>query len=470
MWTLVLLIFVPTFGFRNITNNGVALGLSSIPSWIIVTLLYFLPLSLIFAEMASANEEKSGGIYDWIEVGLGSNWAFIGSWSYFVANLFYLQYVFTRIPIIASWMIFGENRFETAATYIIPVMGIILCILLTLIATRGVKVFSKISDFGGKFTLAMTATFIIFAIVGVVIGKPSATTYTTEALIPKFDTAYFATFAWLLLAVSGAEIGGTYINELENPKKSFAKGVFIATGFIAIAYILGSVALSFIISPKELADAGLRNAEYVVYKMLAESWGLNGGIIIRIYSAILMFTSVAAYVLWIESPVRVMFAEVPEGTFPKALTKKDEKGTLHTALWVQCLIVSFLQLVPLLSIDSMESLFVLITDLTSLSLIVPFMVLAAAYLKFRLDGKEAPLTIMKSKKVGLSIGVLVLVISVIAFVGAGLDYAIGAENSSEFIKLLVMTYGGPILFIFLGFVIRHISSKGNINEKKEMEG
>jgi len=44
LWALVMLIFVPTFGFNNITTNAVALGPAAVTSWIIVCLLYFLPL------------------------------------------------------------------------------------------------------------------------------------------------------------------------------------------------------------------------------------------------------------------------------------------------------------------------------------------------------------------------------------------------------------------------------------------
>ena len=96
-----MLIFVPTFGFNNITTNGVALGPAAVPSWILVCLFYFLPLTAIIAELASVNQDRSGGIYSWIETSLGHRWAFFGTWSYFISNLFYLQFVFARIPVMA---------------------------------------------------------------------------------------------------------------------------------------------------------------------------------------------------------------------------------------------------------------------------------------------------------------------------------------------------------------------------------
>lgn len=174
-----------------------------------------------------------------------------------------------------SWTIFGENRFNDANAYLLPWIGLGLAIALTYVATTGVKRFSKISDLGGKLTLAVTVIFIVFAVVGVLIGKqPSATIFTPATVIPKFDADYFSTFSWLILAVAGAEVAGTYIK-----------------------------------------DAG-----YVVYKILAENWGLNGKIFVQIYAFILTISSIAAFVVWLESTIRAMFSEVPTGTFPKFLT------------------------------------------------------------------------------------------------------------------------------------------------------
>lgn len=453
LWTLVMLIFVPTFGFGNITNNAVALGPAAIPSWLAVSLLFFLPLSIMFAELASVNNGKEGGIYTWIESGLGSKWAYIGTWSYFIANLFYLQMVFSKIPVMVSWAIFGENRFNDSNAYLLPFIAILLAILLTYIATTGVKSFSKLSDFGGKFTIAATVIFIVFAIIGCLVGTPAATQFTTSTVIPKFDATYFSTFSWLLFAVAGAEVAGTYISDVDNPKKTFPKGVIIATAFVAIAYVIGSIAVCLVASPDVLTKAGLKDANYVVYKILAGNWGLNGKIVVQIYAAILSLTSIAAYVLWLESPIRAMFSEIPEGTFPRFITKKEEDGTLKNALWIQCAVVLVLIVVPLVGLHSLDNLFQQLTNLSALSLIIPYIILAIAYLKFRLNGNVPPFTMFKSKGSVIFVSILVFVLGLAAFFGAGLDSVTQAKTVSEAVKSIVLTYGGPIILIFLGYLI-----------------
>ena len=155
--TISMLIVVSTFGITNVVDNLVEMGLAAIPSWLAVAFLYFLPLALILAEFASDTREARGGIYSYMERGLGPTWAFVGTWSYFVANLVYLQSVFSRLPIRASLAVKGVDVFESTAV-LLPPLGIATCILITYVSTRGVGVFSRLAQWAGWITLAMAGS------------------------------------------------------------------------------------------------------------------------------------------------------------------------------------------------------------------------------------------------------------------------------------------------------------------------
>ncbi|HSP47565.1 MAG TPA: amino acid permease [Clostridiaceae bacterium] len=466
--TLVMLIFVPTFGFGNITTNAYALGPAAIPSWIFVAAFYFLPLIIIIAELASANKDKGAGIYTWIESGLGTRWAYIGVWSYTFSNLFYLQMIFSRIPIMASWAIFGESRFDDSHTVLLSLLAAGVTIALTFIATRGVGFFSRISSFGGRFTVVATVVLVVFALIGYFLGQPAASAYTAQTVIPKLDAEYFSTFSWLLFAVAGVEAAGTYVNSIENPQKRLPKAIFIATALIAGAYILGSLAVSMLVSPEVLESGGIQNAPYIVYRTLAENFGLNGKIAIQVFATIFTITSIAAYVIWSESPLRAMFTDVPDGIFPKFLLKKQPDGTLRTALWVQCSLVVIMILAPMVGIRSINGIFVLLTNLTALSMIPPYIILIAAYLSYRLKKGETPLTIMKSRGGVILVSALTLTMSAFGFFGAGMYSFLYAESSSEALKGILMTYGGPIFFILLGYIPFYFSQRSAIRTDREV--
>ena len=457
--TLVMLIFVPTFGFTNITSNGVALGPAAVPSWLLVCIFYFLPLTAIIAELASANRDKKGGIYNWIFCSLGPKWAFFGTWSYFISNLFYLQFVFARIPVMASWALFGENRFNDANVALLPYMSIFLCLALTWIASRGVRKFSKLSNLGGKLTFVVTGGFIVFALLAYFKGTPSATEFTMESMTPDFSTSYFATFSWLLFAVAGAEVAGTYIHEVDNPIRNFPRGVLMATMLVGTAYILGSLAVGLVASPEALVEANLKDATYVVYMLLAENWGVSSQLVVRLLALILIISSVAAYVVWIESPLRAMFSEVPQGTFPEFLTRQDDSGTLANALWLQAAVVIVLIAIPLVGLESIDAFFRLVTDLSALSLIIPYVILAVAYLVFRLKMDAAPFSMFRSNRLAITIAIGTMLVSIFGFFGAGIDYYVDADTGYAAARAIVLTYGGPFILILLGYGLTHLGKK-----------
>jgi amino acid transporter len=197
----------------------------------------------------------------------------------------------------------------------------------------------------------------------------------------------------------------------------------------------------------------------VVHWILAESLGVSGKLVVQIFSAILVITSTAAYIVWIESPVRAMFADVPEKTFPSFLIKRDKDGSFTNALWTQAGVIIILIAIPLFGLSSIDSFFRLITDLSALSLVIPYVVLAAAFLAFRMKGSAGPFSMMHSNKTAVAVALVALLLGVAGFLGAGLDYYVQAETGFEAFKAILMTYGGPFILILLGFGLTSYNKK-----------
>ncbi|MDA1266051.1 MAG: amino acid permease [Planctomycetota bacterium] len=453
--TVALLTVVAVFGFANVPDNLAALGLSAIPSWIVVGLIYFLPLSLILAEFSSALPGKRGGIYSYMELGLGPTWAFVGTWSYFVANLVYLQMVCSRLVINLSLAITGRDVFESV-TWAVPLLGVASCLALTYLGSRGVRVFSRFVGVAGRVVLVAVFGLIAIAIGAVVFGlHDSATTYAAGALAPSLDLAYFSTFAWLLFAVSGAEAAGPYVNDTKNPQRDFPRAVVIAALLVGLLYVLGSVAVSFLLPVESINKA---TAVFDAWRALAGILGLPAEAFARVFMTLMVFVSIVGYVIWMESPIRAMFADVPAGTFPEFLTRRDEHGTHHQALKTQAAVVSLLILVPLLSIvaglSGSDRFISLLIDLSSLAVVVPYLFISIAYVRARRAGMLAPFQMARSTPVAVTIGVVTLAVSAFGYLGAGL-YALQAETIDWLYVATV--YLGPGILIALGLWLRHLS-------------
>ncbi len=449
-----MIVFLASYGFSNVTSNLVSIGLAAIPSWAIVALLYFLPLAIMIAELAAVNRDKSAGIYSWIESSLGTKWAFVGIWSYYISNLFYLQMVFGKLPVVASWMIFGKDIFSNQTVSWLPWLGIGLMVASTVIAILGVERFSTISDIGGHLTIIATLLFTVFAVVGY-LGHvtPSASQFSEANLKPNFDIPYFSTFSWLLLAVAGSEIAGTYIQQVNKPAKTYTKSVLIAAFLLVIAYVLGSIAVCLLMSPDKVSSYGIVDSQFIVFQVLGNNFHLNGKIVVQIYAFINLIASIACYVIWLESPIRAMFSAAPQGIFPKAITNPRADGTLVNALWMQCGILFVLMVVPLIgAMNKLEHFFVLITNLCSLSTIVPYAILAGAYLFYRYSNKQVGFAIIKSRPVAIVTSIVVLFLSFAGFIGEGMQDVTGAACKLDALKAVGNDYGGPILLLTMGWI------------------
>jgi amino acid transporter len=421
-----------------------------------VGFLYFLPLALILAEFASDTTE-SGGIYSYMERGLGATWAFVGAWSYFVANLIYLQAQFSKLPIRISLAATGTDVFANA-TALLPPLGLLCCLGATYFASRGVQVFSRLADWIGKASLLQVAVLVVVPCVAVAFHfKPSATAYSAAALVPHLDVQYFATFSWLLFAVAGAEVAAPYVKETRDPRRNFPRAILISTLLIGLVYVVSSIAATLVWPLDRLTKA---TGIYDMWVGWADMIGLPGPAVGRASTVFFVISSIAAYVIWLESPLRVMFAEVPRGTFPARLTTADRSGTHQFALWTQAAVVSALILIPLLSIlaglRGSEAFISLLNDLSSLSLVIPYAFIALAYILARRQGMRAPFQMTRSTPVAVAVGILVLLVSAAAYFGAGLHAVLADPIDWTYVAIV---YGGPLLLIGVGVVLRGVSMR-----------
>ena len=92
------------------------------------------------------------------------------------------------------------------------------------------RVFSRFADWGGRLVLALSFLLIAVPVLYAVFGLRSpATAYSSEALVPAFDLGYFSTFAWLLFAVSGAEVAAPYARQTTNPGRNVPRAILLST-------------------------------------------------------------------------------------------------------------------------------------------------------------------------------------------------------------------------------------------------
>ncbi|WP_426711420.1 amino acid permease [Cetobacterium sp. SF1] len=454
--SLVMIIFIGVFGFGNVANNFKEVGLSSTTMILIGSLLYFLPLCLIMAEFGSYAKDRTGGIYSWIEIGLGKNMAYFAIWSYFIANIFYLPTLATRVPTYLSFAIYGDANISNTQTALLAAVALIFSLIV------GVKFEKKLNSLSSPIGFLSIFTVIIFLLAGVYLyltGNSSS-----EITLKSFNIDFSTTsalsnaigkFSWILFAFGGAEIVGPYVNKVENPEKNFLKGLLFSSGLIALLYILSIISIATFGTQEEFSKISLVNAVIVGYKFMGYKLGIGLWFVKFIGLAYSLITLIAL-TLWSASLAAVVFSEAPEGTFPTWMTKKDKNGILKNALIFQTVLSFLFIMLTTYGGSKAGELYYKIYDMSTMAFLVPYFCLGASYISFRLKNIKSPFQISKNKYIASLAGILVTIMTLFAFIFAGYNFTIPLNQQFDTLQLY---YGGLGCFLFLGFIIKIIKFK-----------
>lgn len=462
--SLVMMIFLGVFGFGNIANNFKEVGMSSATMLVIGILFYFLPLCLIMAEFGAYAQDRTSGIYSWIEIGLGKKMAYFAIWSYFIANIFYLPTLATRIPTYFSFGLFGDADISNIQTATLSLLALVISLIIGVKYQKAIGAFSKPIGYISLFTV------LIFLVAGIYLHLTgqSATNLTTEMFVikttSKSDLARaLGTFSWILFAFGGGEVVGPYVNQVENPEKNFVKGLFVASMLIGVLYVLGIISVSAFGTQEDFSKISLINAVLAGFKFMGDKLGL-GIWFVKLMGIAYSLITLVALILWGSSLAAGVFSEAPKGTFPDWLTKKTDKNEiLRNALIFQTILAFLFIALTTFGGEAAEELYYRVYDMTTMALIVPYFCLGVSYVFFRRRGYVSPFQISKGNLIPILAGISVSTMTLIAFIFAGYDFTIPIIKQLDKIKLY---YGGLLIFMLIGVVIKFLSEINHKNRKK----
>ncbi|MGL4254251.1 MAG: amino acid permease [Fusobacteriaceae bacterium] len=453
---LVMIIFIGVFGFGNIANNYKAIGLKSVTVFMLGAVLFFLPMSLIMAEFGAYAKDRTAGIYAWIDIGLGSKIAYIAIWSYFIANIFYLPTLATRVPTYLSFVLQGDSNIENITMAILATMTMIFAVFIGIKFESG---FNKISSVIGYLSLFVAGIFLVGGAYVFLTGNSSTVIESGEFAFKLSEksglSSFLSSFAWIIFAYGGSEICGTYVDKIENPERKFVRGILLSSLLIGTLYILGIISISAFGTAEEFSKVSLVNAVISGYGFMGSKLGL-GIWFVRFIGASYTLITLVALVLWSVALSKVVFSEVPEGTFPNWLTAKNRSGVLRNALVFQTVLALIFIAITTLGGDAAEEFYYKVYDMSTMAFLVPYIFLSIAYINFRMKGHKSPFQAVKNNYLAYALGGLVTVMVAGAFLFAGIDISKPLGEQMSTIKLY---YGGLFLFLILGMILKVINNR-----------
>lgn len=354
---LVLLYVAAIIGPRWL-STAAQLGPASLSLWVFALLVFFIPSALTVQEL-STRIPHEGGLHLWTKAAFGDLHGFLAGWAYWLSNLVYFPSLLLFISGVMlhlggrPWLALAES----------PLYNGLFCLSLlwavTLLNILGLQRAKWVQNVGGIGTVAITALVLCGgAIAWWRLG--SATPMHATSLVPDLASpATLNTFAILILAFVGFELGPLLGDEIRDSARSMRRAILISGLVIALAYVAGTAALLVALPPDQInAISGIPEAMAAI--------GQRGGIPYfgGVAAALITITSVGGLGAWITGTARLPFVIGLGHYLPERLGAIHPKyGSPYVALLVQAVAIS-LVLLATISGSTIHEAYILLIDMT----------------------------------------------------------------------------------------------------------
>lgn len=458
--SMAMLIFIATFGFTNIVNNYAVLGPSTV-IWFSLLAIYFIIFALLMIELAVVQKDQTTGLNSWIELGTNKKIGFIGAWSYFIVNIFYIPMLASRIPVFLSWVFADYSTLDDVVSaqgqipgvisaenspILFVTVTIITLIIALIIAINFEQLFDKIGKPVGIISLVVSLLFIVMTLLSFLVLDPSQINhYQINDYAPKISFGMLSTLAWLIFAISGIETIGSYVKHAQKPEKSLPKAIIVATFLVTGLYIIGTIGLSLVLTPEQVPLAQFESLLAIIYAQAGAIYGL-GPWFLRIIMLCYAIITISALVLWAVSTINVLFSDDKDEIFPKIITKK----TKHNKAVNGYIFLGILTTLFIIIADSgpLSNLYTAMYNMSTMAVILPYILLLISYILFKIKSDNNKHNIFKSSLLSTVLAILLLIITVIAFIFAGFDFSL---SKVDFIAWATIAFGGLLFFLGIGY-------------------
>ena len=207
-------------------------GFSSLFYFIISILFFFIPVSLVSAELATGWPER-GGIYVWVKEAFGHRFGFLAGWLLWIENVVWYP---TILSFIAGTVAYSFNPELANST---PYM---FCVIFgafwgaTLLNLLGMKMSGWISSLGVILGTVIPGLIIItLGAYWIFSGKPSYITFSWDSFFPNLTSPHqLSLLSGVLLGFAGMEMSAVHAKDVQHPQKNYPRAILLSA--IIIVY------------------------------------------------------------------------------------------------------------------------------------------------------------------------------------------------------------------------------------------
>ncbi len=412
-------------------------GFSSIFYLLLAALIFFIPVSLVCAELATG-WPKSGGVFVWVKEAFGHRTGFLAIWLLWAENAIWYPTILSFIAATVAYIFDPALSSNTTFTLTIILASFWVATLVNLL---GMKISGWISTYGVIFgTFIPGGLIIILGLIWYFTGRPLEISMTWDSLIPNMGSVeQLVLFTGILLSLCGMEMSAIHARDVKHPQKDFPKAILLSGALIIGMSILGVLAIASVIPQKEISlVAGSMQA----FSYFVNAYGLNW---ITPYIAILIaLGAFGSLSTWVIGPTKGLLAAARDGDLPPYFRAVNKEGMPKRLLIVQGIFVSLLSLV-FVFMPTVSSAFWILSAIVAQLYLVMYILLFAAAIKLRYKRPN----VERSYKIpGGKLGIWI--VAGVGLVSSVFTMIIGFFPPSQIETGSVLFY---VLFLVLGVVL-----------------
>jgi glutamate:GABA antiporter len=442
---LVLFNVVAVLGLRWVATSAKA-GPSSLVLWLLAAVLFFIPQGIAVITLSSRYPDE-GGVYAWTRRTYGEWNGFLCGWCYWINNVLYYPNLLISAAVVATYAIGkgGTTLGETWA-YVLPVAltALWLAAALNIVGLGTGKWLHNV----GAVAVYIPGVLLIVLGIAAIATHPSANVFSRATITPNVtELSTLNLWASIAFAFAGLELSSAMGEEAANPTRDLPRAIVIAAPLIAVAYILGTLAVLWLVPTNDLnIVSGFLQAITVGSVQLSPAlvW------LAPVAAALYTLNNVAGVGAWLSGPARVAFVIGLDRYFPPAFGKVHPRWhTPYVAILVQAVLATvFLFISQLGKGSTVEQAYLVLLDTQILVYFIPYIYLFLCLVR---QVRETPSAgRLPGGRIGARLaGIAGLCVTIFAMIVA----AIPPGDAPNRVAFAVKVVGGAGAFVVLGAAI-----------------
>ena len=404
-------------------------------------ILWFIPVGLCAAEMATVDGWEEGGVFAWVSNTLGPRWGFAAiSFGYLQIAIGFipmLYFVLGALSYILKWPALNEDPISKT------IAALIILWALALTQFGGMKYTARIAKVGFFAGILLPAFILIALAARITAPCPVAIEMDSKTFFPDFSkVGTLVVFVAFILSYMGVEASATHVNEMSNPGRDYPVAMLLLMVAAICLSSVGGLSIAMVIPGNEInLSAGVMQTFTVLMSHVAPEIEWT----VRVISALLLLGVLAEIASWIVGPSRGMYVTAQKNLLPAAFAKMNKNGVPVTLVISQLVITSIALIILTNTGGGNNMSFLIALALTVVIYLCAYFMLFIGYIVLVLKHPDLKRTfnIPSGKGVKLVVAVVGLLTSIMAFIVSFLPpkrISIGVILPICHVELLVVSF------------------------------